>query len=226
MTIGYCVRRAGDPPPEPGTVGVDDAPVRLVEAGGCGMWVSEGDAAAATLDRIAAHDAVARHALRTATPLPLRFGTRFPDEAAVRAALLEHEERWKESLRRVAGRVEVAVHVRRPEPAAPTDTPTPAAIRSGREYLESRRAAMWRDQEERDLCRRLVEEVERHFAELRLESAAEEAAKNGECRVAHLVARADLSAYRLCVERARAAHPELEIALSGPWAPYSFVRPA
>ena len=231
----YCVRAAGEPPPGPGVRGIGGAEVMLAEADGLGAWLSRLDAPPAPEpDRLREHDEVVRAALRTATPLPLRFGTAFADEDALRGALAERAGELLASLERVRGRVEMGaalgwdaaaaqerVLARRPE-LRPADG-KPA---TGRAYLEARRREHGLEAALREEADALLERVSRAVAaalpdveEARTTLPRPPAAGT----LAHLVRRGDVSAYRDAVRRAAGELPEVEVRVSGPWAPYSFV---
>ena len=221
MLHGYCVRRGGDPAPAAGLAGVDAAPVRALADAGLSIWVSDGADPRPTLERVRAHDRVVRAALRTATPVPLRYGARFPDEAEARATLRDRAQELLATLERLGDRVEMALHARWTQPPAP---PEPLPVRSGREYLEARR----REMEASDDLRREAEETARRielaFTPIAPETTREILPEEGVAvAVAHLVQRSQLHRYAACVEDARAALPQMEIRASGPWAPYSFV---
>ena len=228
MLVGYCVRRAGDPGPDPSLAGVGGAPVRLVESAGLGLWISDqrlpdrpGDDRGA--GRLREHDAVVRAALETATPLPLRFGTRLRDEGAAEALLAERAAEFAAALERVAGRVEMGIRVlwERPDPPA-----AGAAVHSGTEFLEMRRRAILGEDERRREAEALLDEVERHLAPLGVPAVREVLARSDAAgTLAHLVQRTRLTRYRRQVDEAGRALPRARLRLSGPWAPYSFARP-
>jgi hypothetical protein len=206
---------------------VDGAAVRAVEAGGLAVWVSEAGEGPATLGRVRAFDAVVRAALLTATPLPLRYGTRFGSEEEARRVLRERAVEFEESLGRVAGRVEMGVRALwRAAPSGGADAGAagepPAAPRSGREYLELRRAAMRRDDAERARAAALLDRLAAHFPDLpAVRTPGDGAGVAGS--VAHLVRAGEVELYRSLFESARAEIVEADLVLIGPWAPYSFV---
>lgn len=223
MLHAYCVRRAGDPAPAAGLVGVGGAAVLLVERGALGVWASEAHEVRATLEAVRAHDRVVSTALGSATPLPVRFGGRFADRAAVEAMLAEREAELIAGLERVAGRVEMGLALRWKEPPAPEAEPD-APPASGREYLERRQRERRADARRRERAAELASAAERLLgvgdspAHRTLCPSAEVAA-----RLAHLVRREDVLAYRSRAAELSRAIPEVEPLLTGPWAPYSFV---
>jgi hypothetical protein len=232
---GYCVRRAGEPPPGPEVRGIGGAEVFEVREGALAAWASRLDAPPArAAERLREHDAVARAALRTATPLPLRFGSAFADEEALRATLAEREEALLAALERVAGRVEVGVAVvwdrdaarERILAARPDLRPAAEKPATGRAYLEARRREHALDAALRAEAEALLDRLARGVGEAL--PGTEEArtllpAPGVAGTLAHLVLWSDLHSYRRAVEQASAGMPEAEVRLSGPWAPYSFV---
>lgn len=225
----YCVRRAGEPGPEPELKGVGGAPVELLEAEGLGFWVSAGGAAPPLVERLREHDRVVRAALRSATPLPIRFGTRFADERAALEALRERREAFLAGLERVAGRVEMGLRLCWDPPAsAPEEEPDgagpEAATGPGRAYLERRRRERAEDARARERAAEALARVERFFADLELPTERRMLPEPGVAgTVAHLVHRSNLTDYRKRAERARGECLPMRLLLTGPWAPYSFV---
>jgi hypothetical protein len=203
---------------------VDGAAVRSVEAAGLAVWISEAGEGPATLERVRDFDAVVRAALLTATPLPLRYGTRFDGEEEARRVLRERAEEFEASLGRVAGRVEMGVRAlwrTVPEGGGEAGAPR-AAPRSGREYLELRRAEMARDEAGRARAAALLDRLSAHFPDLPAVRTPGDGARVAGS-VAHLVRAGEVELYRSLFESARAEIVEADLVLIGPWAPYSFV---
>lgn len=231
----YCVRRAGEPPPEPGVRGVLGAEVARVEGEGVGLWVSRVEAAPpAEAERLREHDRVVRAALRTATPLPLRFGTLFGDEAAAFAVLAPRRDALLAALRRVEGRVEMGAALLWDAAAAreevlagrPELRPLEREPAGGREYLEARRRERALEEALRGRADGLLQALSAALAdalpgaeEVRAVAAGAEVAGT----VAWLVQRSQVFTFRAAAERAAEALPGVTLRISGPWAPYSFV---
>jgi hypothetical protein len=226
----YCVRRAGDPAPPHDLTGIGSATVRLLEFGDLGLWVSEGGAVGgADVEHLRQHDRVVREALRTATPVPMRFGQRLGGESAVRDLLSERRDEFLRTLRRIEDRVEMGVQVGGGPEATPrvedaAEPPDPEGISRGLAYLEGRRRklaakdALHRAAEER------LEEAAREFASLGLPTVRTTLGAPGLAgSLAHLVHRRELRPYRKHALEAQRRRPDLGLTFSGPWAPYSFV---
>lgn len=218
--VGYCIRRSGDAQPE-GLRGVEGAEVRALRERGLSLWVSGDVGGAATVERVREHDAVIRAAMTTATPLPLRYGSHFADEAAARELVRSRAAEFEESLGRVAGCVELGVRILWKAPPSP-EAAAPRRGGSGREYLEARRAEMGREEAARQRDSALLERFDRHFPAIpAVRRPGSEPGVVGS--VAHLVRGADLPSYRLLLQSAREELVETDLIVTGPWAPYSFV---
>lgn len=218
MVTVFCVRRPGEASPA-NVLGFDGAPVRLIEEGPLGVWICEG-AAAPGIDTVQLHDAVVRSALRTATPLPARFGTVFADERELRESLRERRDELVAGLERVAGRVEMGVRVEWDEVAASAAL-TP--VGGGREYLEARRRELEGREALRARADALLDEVEVRIVTEASERVRKLLPERGVAGVvAHLVHRHTVGGYRARFEQARSAFPQVNLRLTGPWAPYSF----
>lgn len=227
MLHAYCVRHAGDPPPEPGLEGVGGATVELVRADALGVWTSAGDPGPASPERLRAHDRVLRAALRTATPVPVRYGGGlFRGREELLEQITRRREHFVEALSRVRGRVEVGLRVEwreMPSPAAAAPPASPGAG-PGRSYLERRREELQRSAWLRREAEAELERVATRFAALDAPCARSvRAAADGPGSLAHLVQVAQLAAFRDRVRGARRELPSLLLTPSGPWAPYSFV---
>jgi hypothetical protein len=142
--------------------------------------------------------------------LPLRYGTRLPDQQQLKAALDERGAEFEQLLDLVRDRVELAVRVldeRRGE--------RPREVRSGREYMRS--LADRRRRVERACA--VIEPLEgTALAARRRESSGDDLV-----RWAFLVERDAVDRFSAHVEDLRVSHPELRMTCTGPWPPYSFV---
>jgi hypothetical protein len=228
---GYCVRHAGDPAPDPTLTGVTGAGVRLLEDEDLGIWVSDVEHRPGLVEEhLREHDRVVRSALRSCTPLPLRFGATFADDAAALSVLRERREQFSASLAELANRVEMGVRI---SLAAGGHSTTPSsrpgdtvarAPRTGREYLEARRREMDTAASESAVAQEALDRVETGFSDLGLPSRREIMPQEGVLGlVAHLVHRQEVGNYRQRVIQLKDTLPELDLVASGPWAPYSFV---
>jgi len=241
VLYAYALARAGLPLPEDLPALTGGARVRQVTDAGLALLVSavapeqlqvdEDDLAEdgrlATLVR--GHDAVVRAAADLGPVLPLRFGTVVASEEAARRLLREHAEGAREQLDRVDGTREWGIRLVRvlaDEPQLTGPTPRREGM-SGTEYLSARRAALGaRDRSEQDAARaadRLEEALAPHVT-----STVRRGGNPGSSLlldVAALVPRDREAGFTAAVdalgEELRQAG--LDVELTGPWPPYSFV---
>jgi hypothetical protein len=221
-----------------GLTGVDDAPVRALEASDMVAWVSTTEpraamesaiAQSAALSGIRDHDAVVEQALSAGvTPLPARFGQRFRDDDACVAGIARNAGAISALLSAMQGLVEMTL-ILTPStrhvvadllPVLPEMVAEEAG--AGRRYLEAlkQREAMTgvvRDALDA-LARRLSDAAE---VFVRRVSVHENLAKMPMRTISHLIARESVDEYRDIV---RSVHPtsDYRFILVGPRAPYSF----
>ena len=230
-TYLYCIHNDVNAAP-PALPGIDGLPVRALHATGLTAWVSDvADLPVTpTLERMKAHDAVCAAALEHGeTPLPVRFGQTFADDAAAADAIASRRPTIRERLGRLAGCVELRVVVTRgreiPEPGDvvfqeeravdPETTP-------GRGTAFLRRLAR---QGRADLAREVGCEEIRHAVR---QGAAAYIVEQHRCEAARgvsyfpvLVRRSQLGPSRAAIA-ASLPSQGIEAALLGPFPPYSF----
>jgi hypothetical protein len=239
----YCIRADGAEPP--GIFGIDGSRVRSVEASDLFAWVSDvGDGAVdVTVDRLKAHDSVCAAALAMGdTPLPIRFGQSFADDAALVRGIADREATLRERLERVAGCVELRVVITRGR-AADVNDETPAfhlphgdestdidgsGVRDdasgdegpGTSFLR-RLARVGRA----DLAREVACEEARHAVRTAASAFIVEQqrceATRGMAFFPVLVRRADVDVFRDMTETILSSQ-QIDLSVLGPFAPYSF----
>lgn len=224
----YCVLRATREPPAT-LRGIDNLPVRAVDLGGLGAWVSDVAAppVVASPERARSHDHVVRAALEDDTPLPARFGQIVATDRDLETAVASSREAIDAALRLVDGAIEMTVRmlIPRERGALPGEQEATAGgrARTGRDYLE-RVAAIQR--EERNVLARAEVVRDRITGAVgglaRAESFAGVAAGSRLATLSHLVPRERVDAYRQALLALRREDPGLAFMVSGPWAPYSF----
>ena len=149
-------------------------------------------------------------AAENAAVLPARFGRGFTDATALRSAVAERATELQQALARVRGCAELAVRV-----LAPTNGGR-GSPGSGGEYMRARL-------DEQRRTDRLAEELHAPLAELarattKSVGASPELLLSG----AYLVPRDAVDRFEARVAELSANHPELTLACTGPWPPYSF----
>lgn len=162
-------------------------------------------------------DAVLEHArvvdelaAANAAVLPARFGRGFTDPTALRSAVAERATELQQALARVRGCTELAVRV-----LAPTNGGRGSAG-DGREYMRARL-------DEQRRTDRLAEELHAPLAALaRVATKSVGASSELLLSGAYLVPRDAVDRFEARVAELGAEHPELTLACTGPWPPYSF----
>jgi hypothetical protein len=162
-------------------------------------------------------DAVLEHArvvealaATNAAVLPARFGRGFPDAAALRSAVAERSTELQQALARVRGCSELAVRV-----LTPTDGGR-SRVGNGGEYMRARL-------DEHRQTERLAEELHAPLASL-ARAATKSVGGSPQLLLSgtYLVPRDALDRFEARVAELGASHPELTLACTGPWPPYSF----
>jgi hypothetical protein len=141
--------------------------------------------------------------------LPARFGRGYPDAEALKSAVAEQAEALRQALDRVRGCLELGLRVL----SEPSDGVSPG---SGREYMLDRL-------DRRRRAERLADEVHAPLAALaKAQTRTVAATPQLLLSAAYLVPREDLERFQAALRELESAHPELSLACTGPWPPYSF----
>ena len=138
--------------------------------------------------------------------LPMRYGTTLDDTDELRSTADAHADAWSRRLAQLAGRCELVVHV----DVTPDRPPVPGGG-SGRAYLRRRMAEL----QQRDRAMADARSVLRTWAE-------DVRPLPDSRRLAVLVRRQDADAARKSVLAWGRLHEELDVAVTGPWPPFSF----
>jgi hypothetical protein len=171
------------------------------------------------LDALWVHERVVERIMADRAVLPMRFGNRLPDDAALREVLAARQQEFLAALERVRGKVEVGVRAMQPldSEALAVDPPAPAPATTGREYLEMKLRNGQR-------VAREVATLHEPLAGLAVEAIRQPARGPDEVlRAAYLIESSMLARFRGSVERLQRTHPGVAILCTGPWPPYSFV---
>jgi hypothetical protein len=232
-TYLYCVR---SDPVAPGEwlTGIDGGRVRGLDVSNLLAWVSDIPIASidATIERIKAHDAVCAAALENGdTPLPIRFGQAFPDDDATTAGIARRAAELRTRLARLRGCVELRVVVARGR--ASDDQP----VAGGGELVLHDRAANELEGPGTAFLKRIARagraELSREVGCEEARQALRSAAKalivdQHRCETARglayfpvLVRRDDVTAFRETVANTLTSQV-IDLAVLGPFAPYSF----
>ena len=234
-TYLYCVRSDPVAPPE-WLVGVDGHRVRGVEAGDLLAWVSDtsGPTLEPSVDRVKAHDAVCAAALEDGdTPLPVRFGQVFADDAAATAGIDSRADALRARIMRISGCVELRVVIARARSAGQADElPLPDDPSSNADQPEGPGTAFLKRLARAgraELAREIGCEEVRHS--IRSAAKALIVDQHG-CEMARglayfplLVKREDVDEFREIVTTALSSQA-IDLSVLGPFAPYSFAGDA
>jgi hypothetical protein len=236
-TYLYCLRSDDHSVPA-GLAGIDGAPVRSIHAARLIAWVSDvdGPSVGVTVERVRAHDAVCAASVGIGeTPLPIRFGQAFADDAAVVQAVVARRHALEPRLERVAGCVEMRVVVTRGRDvteqtsvidADRSDVPVDVEALEGPGTAFLRRLARTgRADTAREVgCEEVRHAVREQARGLIVEHQACEAAR-GLAFFPVLVRRADVDQFRGAVSETLLSHA-IDLSVLGPFAPYSFAGDA
>ena len=224
----YCIL-PGDAPEVPvGLKGVDGGAVRALAVNEVVAWVSDVERnVPVSIDGVKCHDAVVEAALELgATPVPARFGQRFPDDAACRDALSQRSPLIEKLLSSIQGLVEITILItpstrrmlRELEPVIP-EIFEPDVAGSGRKYLEtlrSREAATGSAARATDALARRVAEATGDIVRKSLTHLS------GPFRtISNLLSRDDVAEFKRAVALVDRGL-EFQFLVIGPRAPYSF----
>lgn len=145
--------------------------------------------------------------------VPARFGERFADVGALRAAVAGRADQLHERLDAVAGCVEVAVRVARP---AGEDRPRPS---DGAAYMRARLRAVAAEEA-------TVDELHAALTARARAAVVERVSPRVLHGAGYLVERSRVDEFAKGVAAYAAEHPELSIVCTGPWPPSSFAGAA
>jgi Gas vesicle synthesis protein GvpL/GvpF len=218
---GICERP--DMPP-PRRRGLAQAPLDGIREGELLAVVSRhihppGDPA---LDALWVHERVVERIMADRAVLPMRFGTKLPDDAAMQNVLATRQRELLATLARVRGRVEVGIRVMQPFGAEPglndsRSAPTMQVPTSGRDYLEAKLRNGRRVEHQ-------AAALHEPLASLAVAVSRQPARAPDELlRASYLIEAPVLARFRATVERLQRANPGAAILCTGPWPPYSFV---
>jgi hypothetical protein len=179
------------------------------------------------------HDEVVALVARSGSVAPLRLATICLDDDGVRARLDEWFFPLQQVLDRVQNRLEWSVKTFAPQAADPSSAPdtVPAGgPGAGAAYLQRRREATVRRQQAESSALAGADEVYRALSTVAVAGRrlpAQDPRLSGHqgtmtLNAAFLVGQDETSAFEEAVSDLRARFPESEIAVSGPWPPYSF----
>jgi hypothetical protein len=182
-----------------------DPPVLAVPSDGVSVLCTPADTGEPDVDSLWRHEDLLERLMAQRPLLPVRYGTRVPDEAAAAAAVAGRGAALMAQLDHVRGAVELAVRVRA------ADAPEVPATSSGADYLRARTTRS-----------RTADVVHAALARLARDSRTRVGVEP--LRAAYLVDRDAVDRFVGRVRELQDAQPELAILCTGPWPPYSFAE--
>jgi hypothetical protein len=221
----YAIGDRSAAPPPPGVTGLAGASLEGVREGALLAVISRHAECPElhAVDALWAHEQVVERLMAGGAVLPMRFGSRLPDEAALRWALATRNDELLRALDGVRGRVELAVRaVRAAEPPRAAVAPAVVASaaegeRSGRDYLRAKL-------ELRDRAEAAATALHAPLCALAVAANRRPGRGPGELlRAAYLVERPVVAEFRAVAVRLQGEHPDAAVLCTGPWPPYSFV---
>jgi hypothetical protein len=207
----------------PGPPLPDVAPLRAVPIDGLAGVCTPASEAEVSPEALWRHEEVVEALMADRDLLPVRFGTRLDDEAAVARALEERRDELAAALDRVRGAVELSVRAAAPDapalsgpalPEAAGGAPEPAR---GAEYLRERARAGAGQERTAKILHEPLSVLAR--------ASVEGTPRPPELfRAAYLVEHDVVERFAATVTRLESANPGLSLLCTGPWPPYSFAE--
>ena len=199
----------------PGPPLPDVAGLQLVPFDGLAAVCTPASEAEPSPETLWRHEDIVEALMADRDLLPVRYGTRLDDEAAVARALEGRRDALAAALDRVRGAVELSVRVMAATGTPAPSPPDPADATSGADYLRLKAEA----DASSDEAARVVGDP---LAELARESESARPRPPELFRAAYLVEHGTLDAFVAEVARLQAESRGLAILCTGPWPPYSF----
>jgi hypothetical protein len=193
----------------------DVAPLKLVPVDGLAAVCTPATEADVSPESLWRHEDIVEALMADRDLLPVRFGTRLEDEAAVARAVEERRDELGAALDRVRGAVELSVRVA--ASGAQQSGVVAADAGSGAEYLRVKADAEASHE-------RAAAAVHEPLSALARASVEARPRPPELFRAAYLVERDAVEPFAAEVARLHEADAALSILCTGPWPPYSFAE--
>jgi hypothetical protein len=220
----YCVVPQSHKPP-PTLAGLNGATVADLVVHDLAVWISRGERPEVAVEAIKLHNQVVEAAVtQQVTPVPLRFGQWFVDDAALSAALADKAAAYREALAQFAGCLEFGLRLIDPREEGGAQDVRGAGVASGYEYMQALRESSRLAGHQQERAAQVRDRVRASVAGVVRAEREDDARRTPHAVVtlSHLVARQDFDEYRERARALRGVFPDLRLLLSGPWPPYSF----
>jgi hypothetical protein len=200
----------------PGPPLPDVPPLKAVPINGLAAVCAPASQSEASPETLWRHEELVEALMADRDLLPVRYGTRLEDEAAVARAVEGRHDELAAALDRVRGAVELSVRV----VATPAREGALAAVEasSGAEYLRLRA----HEDARRD---RTVHAIHEPLSALARASVQQRPRPKELLRGAYLIEREAVERFAAEVARLQNLNAGLSILCTGPWPPYSFAEP-
>jgi hypothetical protein len=180
----------------------------------------------ATLDQQSAldHARVISECFKMSTVLPFRFGTVFDSDEALRRAVRSNRRHFQENVNQLRGKSEMHLKlVVRDGALREVIGALPASV--GIEYLNKLRERAALDRDRQSKAKTLSVQVHRLFNPLAEEISCKKVDSGGLLiDIAHLIDSKSVEKYQNRYASAARQLKNCELAISGPWPPYHFLR--
>jgi hypothetical protein len=207
--------------------GLAENPVEVLDVDGLGVAVTrhESSSVPPSTDAILAHAEVC-DVLQQAgcTVLPVRFGARYADEAALRDAVAERHEAFLAALEHVRGRVEIGVRVADAHGTADDSQPAPAEpASSGAAYLQRRSAEERERLASKAAAQAVADEIHEFLRDGAVDATVKVQATPGlVLSAAYLVPADDVGSFTARLAELSTGRSDVQLLCTGPWPPYHF----
>lgn len=182
----------------------------------------------ATLDQSAAlvHARVVGECFKMATVLPFRFGTVFDSDEAMRRAVRSNKKHFQQSVEQLRGKSEMHLKlVVRDGTLKEVVNNDALPSKVGIEYLSKLRERAALDRDRQSKAKTISVQVHRMFNPLAEEISCKKVESGGfAIDIAHLIDSKSVEKYQNRYVSATRQLKGCEIAISGPWPPYHFLR--
>jgi hypothetical protein len=223
----YCIALKDELESLAWPAGIGGAEVRTVEAGSLIAVISDWAQPAVTpiQEDVVAHHKVVEAVLRKTTPIPCRFGAILKTDF-LSDFLATNADRFLDLLSVFSGRIEMDIKVfpnsvaRR---AMTFEEPRNRGVGEGTRYVMRKKLEHAAEKFRLESINAAQAQVEELFEDLSAETRRFVRKGGAIGEVAHLIERSAIDRYRARFTQAKGGVTNVRLALSGPWAPYSFV---
>jgi hypothetical protein len=217
--------RARRPFPLSQLQGIGGAQVLGYPSGDFAVIVSPYDSATLNQQCALDHAHVISECFKLGTVLPFKFGTVFDSDDALRRAVRSNRRNFQQSVEQLRGKAEMHLKlvVRDGTVRQVVDQTLPAKV--GIEYLTQLRERAAKDRDRQSKAKTLSVQVHRLFNPLAEEISCKKVESGGiVIDIAHLVDSKQVEKYQNRYVSAARQLKNCELAISGPWPPYHFLR--